>query len=788
MISTAVISAILLASSASGQAKFVKLEAVPFTQVTIKDRFWQPRQEINRTATVDQCLKQLEKVGNFANYELAKAGKRSGYQGYIFTDSDVYKVLEGIAYTLATHPDPELDKRVDEIIALIGSVQTSNGYLNTWYEVNAPDKTFTNLRDNHELYCAGHMIEAAVAHHQATGKRNFLDIALKTANLINQKFGPEGKPGYPGHPELELALIKLWRDTGDKKWFALSQRMIENRGTGYFAAEHNTPKDRYDGTYWLDDVPICDHEEIKGHAVRAAYLLSGAADVSRETENPAMIKMLGRVWRNATEKRIFITGGIGPSGSNEGFTVDYDLPNMTAYQETCASIAMALWGHRMALLFGDGKYMDAVEKALYNGMLSGISLDGRKFFYVNPLASMGNHHRQDWFGCACCPPNVLRTIAWIGGYAYASSDDYLYVNLYVGGSGKARVGGKEISFDVKTDYPWDGKAEYRLKTAGTYAIRLRIPGWCRGASVSVNGQKVPSPTVEKNYFVVRQAWKTGDTVTVDLPMPVEQFEAHPMVKDDLGRTAIQRGPLVYCVEQTDNEVPVNELILPRGTEFKAEYQKSVLNGVVVVRAEGQRAVQGEWERQLYQPVARPQKATVTLIPYGFWDNRKPGRMEVWLPTTPPAARILGPEGKATASVSFRSGNAQIWGINDGEEPSSSGEQPKALCHFWPHKGGEEWVQYTWKTSQKVKGVKVYWFDDTGRGECRLPASWKLQALIGGEFKDVALKEAPVLMDKWCSVEFSPVQTSALRLVVRQKEGWASGIHEWKVVTAPDDEE
>lgn len=786
MISFAVASLVMLSCSSARQSNFVKLQPVPFTQVTIKDRFWQPRQEVNRTATVDQCLKQLEKVGNFANYELVKAGKRSGYKGYIFTDSDVYKVLEGIAYTLAAHPDPVLDKRLDEIIALIASVQLENGYLNTWYEVNEPDKTFTNLRDNHELYCAGHMIEAAVAHHQATGKRNFLNVALKLAELINDKFGPNGKPGYPGHPELELALIKLWQETGDKKWFLLSKRMVENRGTGYFAQEHNTPKDEYLGAYWLDDVPICDHTEIKGHAVRAAYLFSGVADVARETEDPAMTKMLQRVWRNATERRIFITGGIGPSAHNEGFTVDYDLPNLTAYQETCASIAMALWGHRMGLLFGDGKYVDAVEKALYNGLLSGISLDGRKFFYVNPLASMGNHHRQDWFGCACCPPNVLRTIAWLGGYAYATSEDSLYVNLYVGGSAKAKVGGTDIAFDVKTDYPWDGKAEYRLRSAGSFAMRLRVPGWCRGASVSVNGEKVTKPTLEKNYFVIRRSWKVGDVVTMNMPMPVEQFEAHPLVKDNHGRTAVQRGPLVYCVEQVDNLTPVDEMVLPAGSAFKAEYQKGLLNGVVVIKAEGQRATQSDWNRKLYQAATPPQKAEITLVPYGFWDNRKPGRMEVWLPTSPPPARVLGPEAKAKVSVSFSWGNAQVWGINDGEEPTSSSEQPKSLCHFWPHKGGEEWAQYTWKSAQRVKGVKVYWFDDTGRGECRLPVSWKLQALVGGEFKDVPLKDVPVLMDKWCSVEFSPIQTTALRLVVKQKDGWASGIHEWKVVLDEED--
>lgn len=773
-----------LAAAALAPQTFAKLEAVPFTQVHIKDRFWTPRQETNRKATVEHSLEMLDQAGNYLVMKLAAEGKREGYKGLLFTDSDLYKTLEGVSYTLATHPNPELEKRVDGIIAMIAAAQMEDGYIDTWFQVTRPQDKFKNLRDWHELYCAGHMFEAAVAHFQATGKRNFLNVALKLANLINSKFGPDGAPGYCGHPEIELALIKLWKATGDQKWFALSRRMIEERGTGYFAQEHNTPKERYDGTYWLDDMPIDEHSDIKGHAVRAAYLLSGTADVARETEDPGLIKMLNRVWRSATERRIFITGGIGPSGSNEGFTVDYDLPNMTAYQETCASIAMALWGHRMALLFGDAKYMDAVETSLYNGVLSGVALDGKSFFYVNPLASMGGHHRQPWFTCACCPPNVLRTIASIGGYAYASSQDSLYVNLYVGGSVDAKVGAQKVAMDVTTDYPWDGRADFKLKTPGRFALKLRNPGWCQGAAVSINGQKQTLSPV-RGYFVVNRTWKAGDIVRIDMPMPVRQIEAHPHVKEDVGRAAVQRGPIVYCIEQTDNAVPVNEIVIPAGAKFAVEFRKDVLGGVAVVSADAKRARSSEWDRTLYQPIQPLQPATATLIPYGFWDNRKPGRMEVWLPTVPPPARVLGPEAKAEVSLSYKSGNAQPWGINDGIEPASSSEQPNALCHFWPHKGGEEWVQYTWKQPLSVKGVKLYWFDDTGRGECRLPESWTLQALISGAWKDVPLKGAPIAMNKWAEVSFDPIQTTALRVVVKQQAGWASGIHEWKVVLSED---
>jgi DUF1680 family protein len=755
-----------------------KYDPVPFTDVHIKDRFWQPRQEVNRTATVDHSLKMLDDAGNYLVMRLAAEGKHTGYKGLIFTDSDLYKVLEGVSYTLATHPNPQLDRKTDELIALIASAQMPDGYINTWHQVNAPDRFFKNLRDEHELYCAGHMIEAAVAHHKATGKRNFLDIATKMADLINQRFGPNGGPGYPGHPELELALFKLWKETGDRKWLSLAEKLIDTRGTHFFAMEHKTPEADYDGTYWLDDVPIREHKEIKGHAVRAAYLLAGCADLARETGDPAMIKMLNRVWRNATEKRVFITGGIGPSGSNEGFTVDYDLPTLSAYQETCASIAMALWGQRMALLFGDAKYMDSVEMALYNGMLSGVALDGQSFFYVNPLASLGNHHRSPWFACACCPPNVLRTIASLGGYAYAKSDKDLVVNLFVGGDVKTKVGRETVDMSVATDFPWDGKVTYTFNAPTNVGLRVRVPGWERG-SMKISGARVASG-VENGYNLLAGPWKKGDKVVVDLDMTPTQVEGHPGAKEILGRAAIQRGPLIYCAEQVDNASPVNELVIPRGAKLTPVFRRNVLGGVVEIEAEAEQVGAPDWDRTLYQPLRPARKAVAKLVPYGFWDNRKPGQMQVWIPMTPPPAKVTGPEGKAKVWLSFKSGNAQPWGVNDGIEPASSNEQPNALCHFWPHKGGEEWVQYTWEKPQVASGSKIYWFDDTGRGECKLPKDFKLQALVGGQWADLALKGKEIALNKWTELSFAPVTTTALRLVVQQRDGWASGIHEWKV--------
>lgn len=762
---------------ATTSQQLAKLEPVPFTKVTIQDRFWSPRQEINRKITVPHSFEMLERAGNFLDLKLAGDRKREGYKGLLFTDSDLYKVLEGVAYTLATHPDPKLDAKMDEVIGLIARAQMPDGYLNTWFQVTRPDDRFKNLRDWHELYCAGHLFEAACAHYQATGKRNLLDVALKFATLLDERFGPNGAPGYCGHPELELALVKLASVTGDQRWFRLSQLMVDRRGSGYFAEEHKTPRTQYDGVYWLDDVPIEEHTEIKGHAVRAAYLLSGAADIARDTNDKGLLRMLDKVWSNVVDKRVFITGGIGPSAHNEGFTVDYDLPTGSAYQETCASVAMALWGHRMALLYADARYMDAVETALYNGMLSGVGLDGKSFFYVNPLASTGQHRRVDWFDCACCPPNVLRTIASVGGYAYASSANAAYVNLYCKGTADL----KQARLAVDTDYPWDGRVILKVDPKmPRFALNLRVPGWCTEFKAKVNGQALESK-LTNGYLVVDRAWTKGDVVELSLQMPVRQVQANPNAKNLLGHLAVQRGPLVYCLEEPGNK-DLGGVIVPRGTEFKTKFDSALLGGVVTLEGQGYTTTTPNWRRRLYAPVTTTSVRKLTFIPYGYWANRKPGAMAVWLPSEPVVRPVLGPESYAKVTLSFVSGNCQPGGINDGIEPKDSADQATETCHFWPHKGGEEWAQYTWDEPVDVKGIKLYWFDDTGRGECKVPKSWKLLATTDGtSWTEVSLKDRLVSKDQWIQVDFPAMSVRGLRVVVQQQDGWASGILEWKVL-------
>ncbi len=773
-----------------------RLTPVPFTSVTIRDSFWSPRREMNRKVSIPHSLDMLEKAGNLRNFDRAARGERQGYEGPVFMDSDAYKAIEAAAYSLAQHSDPQLEQRLDGIIARIAAAQLPDGYLNTWYQVNAPDQRFTNLRDNHEIYCAGHLFEAAVAHYAATHKRTLLDVACKFADLLDRTFGDgKGKRvGYCGHPEAELALVKLWRATGERRYFELARHMVEMRGSKIFAREHHVPLDRYDGTYWQDDLPIREHREIKGHAVRAAYLMAGVTDIVSETGDSGLQKMLSRVWRNTTEKRMYITGGIGPSASNEGFTTDYDLPNLTAYQETCASIALMLWNHRMALLYGDARYMDVLERALYNGMLAGVSLDGKRYFYVNPVESLGNHHRQEWFGCACCPPNVTRTLAALGGYAYATSADTIWVNLYIGGSVRTQVAGSPVALDVRTDYPWDGKVQITVtltdKRARSkeFGLRLRIPGWCQQATFAVNGRKGTKLDTDRGYLVLRRRWQTGDSVELSLDMPVVRMEAHPAVKEDLGHVALQRGPIVYCIEQADQKARVTDIALPMTSSITIEKKPKLLGGVVVLKTEGVVSDTSPWGHALYRPVAQPQTVKLTAIPYYAWDNREPGPMRVWLPVVPQPAPAGGLEMSAQVAVSFANSNSQPEGIHDGIEPRRSSDHPSMLCHWWPHAGTTEWAQYTWRKPVTVAGCRVYWFDDTGTGACRLPAQWHVEYLDGAEWKPVVARgEYPVRLDGWCEIGFEPVTTTALRLVVQLQEGWAAGVQEWQVIASDDDE-
>jgi hypothetical protein len=441
------------------------------------------------------------------------------------------------------------------------------------------------------------------------------------------------------------------------------------------------------------------------------------------------------------------------------------------------------------LLYADAKYADVMERSLYNGVLAGVSLDGNKFFYVNPLESRGTHHRAPWFGCACCPPNVARTLASLGGYAYAVGPDSLTVNLYVQGSATTRVAGAKVVLDVETTYPWDGQVTIRpkLEKPTPFALRLRVPGWCQGATIAINGAPT-APKIERGYFVAKAEWNTGDTITLNLPMPVERVAANPNVKADAGLVALQRGPIVYGFEQADNPgVPLSNLFLPPTSEFTAEKKPDLLGGVVVLTGKAAVSSSPDWSGTLYQAIETPTLKPVTLIPYFAWDNREPGAMKVWLPTAPTPSLPGGPETRARVTMSFVNNNCQPHGVNDGKPIKSSSEQPDALAHWWPHRGGTEWIQYTWPKPITIGAAAAYWFDDTGRGACRLPVSWHLEYRDGDAWKPVNTDAThDVTPDRFCRVAFDPVTTSALRLVVQMRPDWAAGVHEWTVEESDED--
>lgn len=620
------------------------LTPVSFTNVRLADEFWAPRIEINRAVTLPAEYDMLESTGRIAALDL-KWKKGRPNPPHIFWDSDIAKWIEAASYSLATHPDPALDKLLDRVIAKLAKAQQPDGYLNSHYivfEREGLDRRWTNLRDNHELYCAGHLMEAAVAHYRATGKRSLLDVMRRYADYIDSVFGRgRGKlRGYCGHEEIELALVKLYHATGNPRYLKLAQYFVDERGRQphYFDIEARRrgedPRAFWAGTYEYNQshIPVREQRVVTGHAVRAMYLYSAMADLANETGDATLLAACERIWHSVADERMYITGGIGPSARNEGFTVAYDLPDETAYAETCAAIGMVFWNHRMLQFSGDGKYADVMERALYNGTISGVSLDGTKFFYENPLASRGAHHRQGWFDCACCPPNIARMIASVGEYFYLTSADGIWAHLYASGEAAIPLQGQSITLRQNTRYPWDGavRIELQMDQPVVFTLRARIPGWCERYNVAVNGRRVAAKP-EQGYLAITRAWQNGDSVDLTLDMPVRLMAAHPQVRQMVGRVAIQRGPVVYCLEEVDNPItPLDRIVIPLNTRWEVDYRPDLLGGVAVLRGTA-RALEAPAMSSLYTP-ARPARYTpveVTAVPYCVWDNRAPGEMRVW---------------------------------------------------------------------------------------------------------------------------------------------------------------
>jgi DUF1680 family protein len=780
------------------------VKPVPFTAVHFNDVFWAPRIEINRTVTIPFAFEKCEETKRIYHFERAASALRGerledlNPPGYPFDDTDPYKVLEGASYTLSVHPDAKLESYLDRLIAKIGAAQEPDGYLYTTRTINpakphawaGPERWVLEKVDSHELYNLGHLYEAAVAHYQATGKRSLLDIALKTADLLTQTFGPEKRAIWPGHQITEMGLVKLYRATGEQRYLDLAKFMLDARGPD---------GDRGAGRqYNQSHKKVVEQTEPVGHAVRATYMYSGIADVAALTGDAAYINAIDRIWDSMVGRKLYITGGIGASASGEAFGRDYELPNLSAYNETCAAIGNDYWNHRLFLLHADAKYIDVMERTLYNGLISGVSLDGKSFFYPNPLESNGRHQRSPWFGVACCPGNITRFMASVPGYVYAQHGDTLYVNLFVGSASEIEMdNGRKVKLTQETRYPWDGEVKMTVTPdkAGTFAINVRIPGWARNEAaptdlyrfldrveepvmLKVNGKPI-SLNVEKGYVSIRRKWKKGDMIALTLPMPVRRVSANEQVASDRGRVALQRGPIVYCAEWPDNPGGrVRNLLLPDSAKLVAEFVPGLLNGVTVIKSRSQ-ALSFDAQGNVLK-----NEQDFTAIPYYAWANRGRGEMIVWIPNNEANARPLPFPTIATKSAVTVSGrrNPRLdpRRINDGEEPASASDS-SSYFDWWPTKGSTEWVEYAFEKPATVSQVEVYWFDDTGRGEVRVPQSWRVLYKDGDEWKPVENTEPyGVEKDHYNNSAFKPVTTTGLRLEIVMQPNWSAGLHEWKV--------
>lgn len=778
------------------------VKPVPFTAVHFNDVFWAPRIEINRTVTIPFAFEKCEETKRVYNFERAAAALRGEQLQdksppvYPFDDSDLYKVLEGAAYTLSVHPDARLEAYLDSLIAKISAAQEKDGYLYTTRTIDPanPHRWAGEARwvlekdDSHELYNLGHLYEAAVAHYQATGKRSLLDIALKTADLLDQTFGPGKRSIWPGHQITEMGLVKLYRVTGERRYLDLARFMLDERGPD---------GDRGAGRiYNQSHKKVVEQTEPVGHAVRATYMYSGIADVAALTGDTAYLNAIDRIWESMVGRKLYITGGIGATSSGEAFGRDYELPNMSAYNETCAAIGNDYWNYRLFLLHADARYIDVMERTLYNGLISGVSLDGKSFFYPNPLESQGQHQRSPWFGVACCPGNITRFLASVPGYVYAQQGQALYVNLFVGSQAEIKMdNGRTVKLTQETRYPWDGQVKMVVNPdrSGRFTINVRIPGWARNeaapsdlyrfqdkvnepVTLKVNG-KLVTLKLDKGYVGLNRNWNRGDVIELALPMPVRRIVANEQVEADRGRVALQRGPLVYCAEWPDNpDGRVRNLLLPDSAKFNAEFKPDLLNGSAVIKS---KAFALSFDAQ-GKVIKREQD--FTAIPYYAWANRGRGEMIVWLPNSEASAKPLPYPTIATASavtVSNRQRRDPRM-INDGEEPPSSND-PASYFDWWPRKGSTEWVEYAFAKPATVSEVEVYWFDDTGRGEVRTPQSWRILYKDGDQWKPVENADSyGVAKDRYNRVSFKPVATTGLRLEITMRQNWSAGIQEWKM--------
>lgn len=793
LISVLTCTVLLAPSYADDRAGKYPIDPVPFTSVKVTDQFWGQRLKANREVTIPLAFSKCEETGRYDNFVKA-AHPSEDYKvgGYSFDDTDVYKTIEGASYLLQTYPDKKLKKYIDSVLVIVAAAQEPDGYLFTARTMNpkhphewAGSRRWEKVEElSHEFYNLGHMVEGAIAHYQATGQRNFLDIAIRYADCVCREIGdnPGQQVRVPGHQIAEMALAKLYTVTGDRKYLDQAKFFLDKRG-------YTDRRDEYSQAH----KPVVEQDEAVGHAVRAAYMYSGMADVAALTGDSAYIRAIDRIWDNIVSKKYYITGGIGATSQGEAFGKNYELPNMSAYCETCASIGNVYLNYRLFLLHGESKYYDVLERTLYNGLIAGVSLDGGSFFYPNPLESMGQHQRQPWFGCACCPSNVSRFIPSLPGYVYAVKDNQVYVNLYLSNKATLKIGRKSVTLSQETRYPWNGDIALTVdkNSAGRFAMKLRIPGWVRNQVVSsdlytytdgkrlsyqvkVNGELQEAELGADGYFTVTRQWKKGDKVELHFDMEPRVVKANARVEADRGRVAVERGPLVYCAEWPDNDFDVLSVLLNRQPSFTVTEKPDLLYGLNQIQTPAQTLKYDAEGRLSVQDV------TLTLIPYYAWAHRGSGRMAVWLPSDVKAARPAGTV--ATYKITASHQTSALSSVADGLVPQDENDRTIPYYHWWPKNGSTEWVAYEFPQARKVSSAEVYWFDDAPWGGCRVPRAWSLYYKDNaGQWQPVANPgEYTVRKGDANMVTFDPVTTTAMKLEVVLPEKNSAGVFEWTV--------
>lgn len=773
------------------------ISPVPFTSVKITDSFWKQRLDASRQVTIPLAFRKCEETGRYTNFvRAAHPGEQNQVGGYTFDDTDVYKTIEGAAYSLQTFPDKRMEHYIDSILVIVGKAQEPDGYLYTSRTMNpkhphewAGSRRWEKEEDlSHELYDLGHMIEGAIAYYQATGKRNFLDIAIRYADCVCREVGPgeHQVKVVPGHQIAEMALCKLYLFTGDRRYLDEAKFFLDMRGRTEIRNE-----------YSQSHKPVIEQDEAVGHAVRAGYMYSGMADVAALTGDTSYIHAIDRIWENIISKKFYITGGVGSTNDGEAFGKNDELPNMSAYCETCAAIAQVYFNYRLFLLHGDSKYYDALERTLYNGLISGVSLDGGAFFYPNPLKSMGQHQRQPWFGCACCPSNICRFIPSLPGYVYAVRDASVYVNLFLSDDADLSVRGRNVHLRQTTQYPWNGdvRLEVTPQSPQRLTMKIRIPGWVRNEvvpsdlyrysdddnlsyTIKVNGALLKSVPLDHGYFLVDRKWRKGDRIDIHFDIQPRTVKADNHVEADRGRVAVERGPIVYCAEWPDNPgFNVLGVLINQHPRFEVTAAPQLLHGIDEIKTQAQTLSYTD-EGKL-----QTRDVDLTLIPYYAWNHRGAGNMDVWMAQDVSAVSPALPATLASRSiVDANTKTAALGSVNDRMLPRDENDRTIPYFHWWPENDSIEWISYQFPEQALVSSSTVYWYDDSPWGGCRVPEWWKLY------YKDSKGQWQPVdntvgyetKVGVGNIVRFQAVRTDALKLEVKLPKANSSGLYEWEV--------